>query len=59
MIETFVRRQVTTLMFIGFLVILGLVALTNLNIEKDPQIDYPIVVVSVVYPGASPDEVQK
>ena len=59
MIETFVKRHVTTWMFVGFLVILGLVALTSLNIEKDPEIDYPIVVVSVTYPGASPDEVQK
>ncbi|MDR2933657.1 MAG: efflux RND transporter permease subunit, partial [Rickettsiales bacterium] len=59
MIETFVKRHVTTLMFVVFLIIMGLVALMDLNVEKDPQIDYPVVVVTATYPGASPDEVQK
>ena len=59
MIETFVKRHVTTLMFVLFLVILGIVALGMLNVEEDPEIDFPMVSVNVVYPGASPDEVQK
>ena len=54
MIETFVKRHVTTLMFVLFLVILGIVALGMLNVEEDPEIDFPMVSVNVVYPGASP-----
>ncbi|MDP8264024.1 MAG: efflux RND transporter permease subunit [Candidatus Aceula lacicola] len=58
MIEFFVKRPVTTIMFVLFFVVLGIVSYFNLNVEKDPEIDFPIVTVSVVYPGATPLEVE-
>ena len=59
MISFFVRRPVTTLMSVLFFVLIGLVSYFNLNIEKDPNIDFPLVSVKVIYPGASPEDVEE
>ncbi len=58
MIEFFVKRPVTTIMFVAVFVILGIVSIFNLRVEKEPQIDFPIVTVTVTYPGATPLEVE-
>ena len=58
MIEFFVKRPVTTIMFIAIFVVLGFVSYFNLRTELAPQIDFPIVTVKVVYPGATPLEVE-
>ncbi|MFA6637174.1 MAG: efflux RND transporter permease subunit [Candidatus Omnitrophota bacterium] len=58
MLEFFVKRPVTTIMFVLIFVVLGFVAYIDLPIEELPQVDFPIVTVSVVYPGATPLEVE-
>ncbi len=58
MIEFFVRRPVTTIMFVSVFMVLGIVAYFNLNIEETPKIDFPIVTVETLYPGATPFEVE-
>jgi len=54
-----VQRPVTTLMFVLFFVILGVTAYFNLNVERYPQVDFPLVSIKTIYPGASPEEVEK
>ena len=58
MIEYFVKHKVTTVMFVLVFVVLGLFSYSNLMIEKTPKVDFPIVTVSVIYPGATPLEVE-
>jgi HAE1 family hydrophobic/amphiphilic exporter-1 len=58
MLEFFIKRPVTTIMFVLIFVVLGMVAYVDLPIEEDPQIDFPMVTVTVVYPGATPLEVE-
>ena len=58
MIEFFVRRPVTTIVFVLFFMILGIVSYFNLFIESTPKIDFPIVTISVEFPGATPVEVE-
>jgi HAE1 family hydrophobic/amphiphilic exporter-1 len=41
------------------LVVLGFFSLRTLGLELFPEIDFPFVTVSVVYPGASPDAVEQ
>lgn len=41
------------------LILLGLLALTKLNRESRPNVNFNRVVVSVVYPGASPKDVEE
>lgn len=58
MIEFFVRRPVTTIMFVSVFIVLGLVSFFNLRVEETPEIDFPIVTVTATYPGATPLEIE-
>lgn len=58
MLKFFVRRPITTLMFVLFWVVLGFVSFPKMNIERTPAIDFPMVTATFVYPGASPAEIE-
>lgn len=58
MIKFFVKRPVTTIMFVLLWVVLGIAAFPNINIERTPAIDFPMVTATLVYPGASPAEIE-
>ena len=52
-----IRRPLFMLMVIGALLVVGLVSWTKLGVDLLPALDFPIVVVNTVYPGASPEAV--
>jgi HAE1 family hydrophobic/amphiphilic exporter-1 len=54
-----VRRPVLVLMIISALMVLGAVAYGRLPVELFPSVEFPFVSVTVVYPGAGPEEVQQ
>lgn len=58
MLKFFVRRPITTLMFVLVWVVLGLVSFPKMNIERTPSVDFPMVTATFVYPGASPEEIE-
>jgi len=58
MLKFFVRRPITTLMFVLFWVVLGFVSFPKMNIERTPAIDFPMVTATFIYPGASPAEIE-
>ncbi|MCK5158407.1 MAG: efflux RND transporter permease subunit, partial [Candidatus Heimdallarchaeota archaeon] len=58
MIEFFVKRPVTTIMFVLLFVVLGAVSFFNLNVEREPRIDFPVVTIAIPFPGATPLEVE-
>jgi HAE1 family hydrophobic/amphiphilic exporter-1 len=45
-------------MFVCVFVVLGIFSFYTLSIERTPKVDFPIVTVSVEYPGATPLEVE-
>ena len=45
-------------MVIMSFMVLGIVSLTRLGIDLFPEVNFPFVNISVVYPGASPEEVE-
>jgi hydrophobe/amphiphile efflux-1 (HAE1) family protein len=53
-----IRRPVFATMVIMSFMVLGIVSLTRLGIDLFPEINFPFVNISVVYPGASPEEVE-
>ncbi len=59
MIEFFVKRPVTTLMFVLFFVLLGIVAYPKMNVEANPSVNFPMVSTTLIYPGASPSEMKE
>ena len=58
MLKFFIRKPVTTIMFVLFFVILGLVSFPKMNVERTPSVDFPYVTVTFVYPGATPEEIE-
>ena len=58
MLKFFVRRPITTLMFVLVWVVLGLVSFPKMNIERAPSVDFPMVTATFVYPGAAPEEIE-
>jgi len=53
-----IRRPVFATMIIMSFMVLGVVSMTRLGIDLFPEVNFPFVNISVVYPGASPEEVE-
>lgn len=54
-----IKRPVFATMMMVALVVLGVVALKRLAVDEYPDVSYPVVMVQTVYPGASPDVVER
>ena len=54
-----IKRPVFATMMIVTLVVLGGVAFFRLSVDEYPDVTYPVIVVQTVYPGASPDVVER
>ena len=57
--EIAIKRPVFTVMVTLALVVLGSMGLSRLGTDLFPDITFPVVVVNVPYPGASPREVEQ
>jgi multidrug efflux pump len=51
----FILRPVATILLMTAILLVGVVAFTQLPISALPQVDYPTIQVLTFYPGASPD----
>ncbi|WP_027937369.1 efflux RND transporter permease subunit [Anaeroarcus burkinensis] len=58
MIETFIRRPVFTTMLVLLLVVFGLSSYSGIGLDLYPDVEFPIVNVTVTYTGASPEEME-
>lgn len=58
MIDTFIKRPVFTTMIVMLLVVFGLGAYPTLGIDLNPDVEFPIVTVTITYTGASPEEME-
>jgi len=57
--ETIVKRPVAAIMIIAAAVIFGAMALFSMPQELNPEMDFPMLIVSTVYPGAGPEDVEQ
>jgi HAE1 family hydrophobic/amphiphilic exporter-1 len=57
--EIAIKRPVFTVMVTLALMVLGFMGLSRLGTDLFPDITFPVVVVNVPYPGASPREVEQ
>ncbi|HYH06185.1 MAG TPA: efflux RND transporter permease subunit [Thermoanaerobaculia bacterium] len=58
-VATAIRQPVFTTMIMLGLVVLGLFAFRRLPIDQYPDVTIPIVAIQTVYPGASPEVVER
>ncbi|HEX3097381.1 MAG TPA: efflux RND transporter permease subunit [Usitatibacter sp.] len=54
-----IRRPVATVVIIIALMCLGLIALKKLRVNNIPDVEQPVMVVTIPYPGASPETVER
>ncbi|WP_224363503.1 efflux RND transporter permease subunit [Hyalangium versicolor] len=54
-----IKRPIVTITCMVALVIFGLVALINLETDEFPDVQQPVIGVTIVYPGASPETVER
>ena len=57
--DSAIRRPVVTIVAMLALVVFGVFALLRLKTDEFPEINPPFVTVALIYPGASPDGVEK
>jgi hydrophobic/amphiphilic exporter-1 (mainly G- bacteria), HAE1 family len=54
-----IKRPIVTTVVMIAVVVFGIFALLKLDVDEFPDIEQPIVVVAVAYPGASPQQVER
>jgi HAE1 family hydrophobic/amphiphilic exporter-1 len=54
-----VKKPIVTVVILLMLMAAGLMALKKLKVNQIPDVDMPLLVVDIVYPGASPDTVER
>jgi hydrophobe/amphiphile efflux-1 (HAE1) family protein len=54
-----IKRPVAMVVLILAMMALGLLALSKLRVNQSPDVEVPFIYVSVPYPGASPDTVER
>ncbi|HEY8393144.1 MAG TPA: efflux RND transporter permease subunit [Capillibacterium sp.] len=53
-----IKRPVTTFMVFLLVLVLGIVAITRLNVELLPRMTFPVATVLTTYEGAGPQEIE-
>ena len=56
--EVCVKRPVFATMLILSLVVVGMFSFFSLGVDLFPKIDFPTITVTVINPGASPEEIE-
>jgi hydrophobic/amphiphilic exporter-1 (mainly G- bacteria), HAE1 family len=54
-----IKRPVSTVVIIIALMCMGILALKKLRVNQIPDVDMPVMVVNIPYPGASPETVER
>jgi HAE1 family hydrophobic/amphiphilic exporter-1 len=54
-----IKQPITTVAIVIMLMALGLLALKNLRVNQTPDVQQPVIVVMIPYPGASPETVER
>lgn len=53
-----VRRPVLTTMMVFASMVMGTYSLLRLNTDLFPEVEFPVITASIVYPGAGPQEIE-
>ncbi|NGZ88250.1 efflux RND transporter permease subunit [Duganella aceris] len=54
-----IKRPIATIVLIVAMMVLGLMALSKLRVNQNPDVEVPFIVVNIPYPGASPETVER
>ncbi|MBV8665670.1 MAG: efflux RND transporter permease subunit [Burkholderiaceae bacterium] len=54
-----IRRPIAMIVIVIALMAMGLLALTKLRVNQIPDVEFPMIVIDIPYPGASPETVER
>ena len=54
-----IKRPIAMIVLVIAMMALGLLALQKLRVNQIPDVEQPVLVVNITYPGASPDTVER
>ncbi|WP_374585304.1 efflux RND transporter permease subunit [Pseudoduganella sp.] len=54
-----IKRPVAMIVLIVAMMAMGLLALSKLRVNQNPDVEIPLLIVSIPYPGASPETVER
>ena len=57
--ELSIKRPVLSTVFMLVILLFGIIGYTSLPVREYPSVDNPIITVSVSYPGANADVIEK
>ncbi|MES2152580.1 MAG: efflux RND transporter permease subunit [Pseudomonadota bacterium] len=57
--EFSIKKPISTIVLIVALMALGLLAMKKLRVNQNPDVEIPVVVINIPYPGASPETVER
>jgi len=57
-LETVIRRRVLTSVVVLIALILGGLSYSSLGLRAMPEIEFPMVTITTIYPGGSPEEIE-
>ena len=58
-VDASIKRPVSVVVGVLFIALFGLISLYRIPVQLTPDVDRPIINVSTVWPGASPEEVEQ
>jgi HAE1 family hydrophobic/amphiphilic exporter-1 len=58
-LKTFITKPVFTAMLVLAVVVFGLNAYPKMGVDQFPQVDFPVVTVTTVLPGADPESMER
>ena len=56
--DVFIRRPVFAVMLISALLVFGLLAYPRIGVDLFPDVEFPVVTVTLVYPGGDPETME-
>ena len=59
LVDVSIKRPVSVVVGVLFIALFGLISLYRIPVQLTPDVDRPVVNVSTVWPGASPEEVEQ
>ncbi|MCY1045791.1 efflux RND transporter permease subunit [Corallococcus sp. bb12-1] len=59
MLKTFITRPIFTAMLMLAVVVFGLFAYPRIGVDQFPDVDFPVVTVTTILPGADPESMEK
>lgn len=58
-LQTFIRRPIFTTMLMLSLVVFGVFAFPRIGVDQFPEVEFPVVTITTVLPGADPETMER